>query len=122
MLQTMVRMAASENDREATRNQVLALKASEALLSKELRRITNTQQAAQSKKEQDNEIQQKDKPPDRSTSPDLVFDRIDVIASQNIISPDHINMLSQTHSTLDRRLSGRPQIIPQAIKKEVVDV
>jgi hypothetical protein len=86
----MVRMAASENDREATRNQVLALKASEALLSKELRRITNTQQAAQSKKEQDNEIQQKDKPPGRCKSPDLVFDTIDVIVTQNTISPDHI--------------------------------
>ena len=98
-----------------------ALKASEALISQKLRRITNTQQASQSKKEQDNEIQQKDKPPDRSISPDLVFDSIDVIASQNTISPDHINMLSQTHSTLDRRLSGRPEIIPQEIKKEAVD-
>jgi hypothetical protein len=28
-------------------------------------------------------------------------------------------MLSQTHSTLDRRLSGRPQITPQAIKTEI---
>ncbi len=37
----------------------------------------------------------------------------------NTISPDHINMLSQTHTTLDRRLSGRPQIIPEAIKNEV---
>ena len=52
---------------------------------------------------------------------DLVFDSIDVMASQNTISPDHINMLSQTHATLDRKLSGRPQIIPQAIKKEVVE-
>ena len=57
MLQTMVRMAASEHDREATRNQVQALKTSEALISQELMRITNTKQAAQSKKEQDNEIQ-----------------------------------------------------------------
>jgi hypothetical protein len=30
-------------------------------------------------------------------------------------------MLSQTHATLDRKLSGRPQIIPQAMKKEVVE-
>ena len=119
MLQTMVRMAASERDREATRNQVQALKASEAFISKELRRITDTQQAAQSKREQENEIRQQDKPPDRSKSPDLVFETIDVTASHNTISPDHINMLSQTHSTLDRRLSGRPQIIPQAIKNEV---
>jgi hypothetical protein len=110
MLQTMVGMAASEHDREATRNQVQAIKASEALISKELRRITDTRQAAQSKKEQGNEMQQQDKPPDRSKSPDLVFETIDVIASHNTISPDHINMLSQTHSTLDRRLSGRPQI------------
>ena len=59
MMQTMVRMTSSEHDREATRNQVQALKASEALISQKLRRITNTQQASQSKKEQDNEIQQK---------------------------------------------------------------
>ena len=52
-------------------------------------------------------------------SPDLVFETIDVIASHNIISPDHINMLSQTHSTLDRRLSGRLQITPQVIHTEV---
>jgi hypothetical protein len=119
MLQTMVRMAASEHDREATRSQVQALKASETLISKELRRITEMQQAAQSKKEKTNEIRQQDEPPDRSKSPDLVFETIDVIASHNIISPDHINMLSQTHSTLDRRLSGRLQITPQAIHTEV---
>jgi hypothetical protein len=52
MLQTMVRMEASEHDRESTRNQVQALKASEAFIPKELRRITDTQQAAQSKKGQ----------------------------------------------------------------------
>jgi hypothetical protein len=44
MLQTMVRMAASEHDREATRNQVQT--------------------------------------PERSISPDLIFDSIDVMASQ----------------------------------------
>ena len=115
----MVRMAGSEHDREDTRNQVQVLKASEALISKELRRITETHQAAQTKKEQTNEIRQQDELPDRSKSPDLVFETIDVIASHNSISPDHINMLSQTHSTLDRRLSGRLQITPQGIKTEV---
>ncbi len=118
MLQTMIRMTASEHDREATRSQVQALKASEALISKELR-ITETQQAAQTKKEQTNEIRQQDELPDRSKSPDLVFETIDVIANHNTISPNHINMLSQTHSTLDRRLSGRLQITPQVIKTEV---
>jgi hypothetical protein len=68
-------------------------------------------------KEQDSGIQ-KDKPPERSISPDLIFESIDVMTGHNTISPGHINMLSQTHSTLDRRLSGRPQLIPQAIKKE----
>jgi hypothetical protein len=115
MMQTMVRMTASEHDREATRSQVQDLKASEALISKELRRITETQEAVQSKKEQTNEIRQQDELPARSKSPDLVFETIDVIASHNIISPDHINMLTQTHSTLDRRLSGRLKITPQAI-------
>ncbi len=51
-----------------------SLKASEALISKELRRITDTQQAAQSKREQGNEIRQQDKLPDRYKSPDLVFE------------------------------------------------
>ena len=96
MLQTMVRMAASEHDREATRNQVQALKASEALISQELRKITNMQQTAQSKEEQNDEIRQKDKPPERSISPDLVFDSIDVMTSQNTISPDHIKTESDT--------------------------
>jgi hypothetical protein len=72
--ETMVRLAASEHDRETTRNQVQSLKASEALISKELRRITDTQQAAQSKREQGNEIRQQDKLPDRYKSPDLVFE------------------------------------------------
>ena len=40
MLQTMVRIAASEHDREATRSQVQDLKASETLIPKELRMIT----------------------------------------------------------------------------------
>jgi hypothetical protein len=84
-----------------------------------LRRITETEQTAQSKKEQVNEMRQEDKFPDRSKSPDLVFETIDVIISHNTISPDHINMLIQTHSTVDRRLSGRPQITPQVIKTEV---
>jgi hypothetical protein len=109
-------MTVGEHDREATRNQVQTLKAREALISKELRRITDTHQ---SKREQENEMQQQDKPPDRSKSPDLVFETIDVIENHDTISPDHINMLSQAHTTLDRRLSGRPQIIPEAIKNEV---
>jgi hypothetical protein len=69
-------MAAGEHDREDTRNQVQTLKARETLISKELRRITDTHQ---SKREQENEMQQQDKPPDRSKSPDLVFETIDVI-------------------------------------------
>jgi hypothetical protein len=84
-----------------------------------LRWIMETQQAAQSKKEQTNEMRQQDKLPDRSKPPDLVFETIDVITSHDTINSEHINMLNQTHSTLDCRLSGRPQITPQAIKTEV---
>ena len=117
MLQTMVRLATSEHDRETTKAQVQNLKKSEASISQDLRRITSEKQAAQSEKEQDSGMQRKDKPPDRSISPDLIFESIDVMTGHNTISPGHINMLSQTHPTLDRRLSGRPQ----AIKKEVAD-
>jgi hypothetical protein len=57
--------------------------ASEVLLSQELRRITNGQQAAQTKKEQDSGMQQQDKPPGRSISPYLIFGSIDVMAGNN---------------------------------------
>jgi hypothetical protein len=117
----MVRLASSEHDRETTKAQVQNLMKSEASISQELRRIANEKQAAQSEKERDNGIQQKDKPPERSISPDLIFESIDVMTGHNTISPGHVNMLSQTHSTLDRRLSGRPQMIPHAIKKEDAD-
>jgi hypothetical protein len=50
------------------------LKRSEALISQELRRITNEKQAAQSEKEQDNGIQRKEMPPKRSISPDFIFE------------------------------------------------
>ena len=68
------------------------------------------QQASQSEKEQGNEIQQKGKPPERSKSPDLVFDTIDVIASQDRISPDHIKMISHTHPKLDHKFSKESKV------------
>lgn len=66
----MVRLATSEHDRETTKAQVQNLKKNEASISQELRRITSEKQAAQSEREQDSGMQQKDKPPDRSISPE----------------------------------------------------
>jgi len=34
---------------------------------------------------------------------------MEVMACHKAISPDHIAMLSQTHKTLDRRLSGKEE-------------
>ena len=90
--------------RKTTGTQVQNLKKSEVLISQELMRITTERQASQSKKEQDSGIQQKDKPSDISISLDFIFESIDVMTGQNTISPGHINMLSQTHPTLDHRL------------------
>ena len=61
----------------------------------------------------------KDKPPETCKSPDLIFESIEVATGQNIISPGHINMLAKKHSTLDHRLSGRPQIYPHKTKTEI---
>jgi hypothetical protein len=92
----MVRLATREHDRETTKSQVQNLKRSEALISQELRRITNEKQAAQSEKEQDNGIQRKEMPPKRSISPDFIFEIMEVITGHKAISPDHNAILSQT--------------------------
>ena len=92
----MDRLANSEQDRETTKAQVQNLKKREASISQELRRITNEKQASQSEKEQDSGMQQKDNPPERSISPDLIFESIDVMTGHNTISPGQVNMLSQT--------------------------
>ena len=80
--------------------------------------LASTKQAAQRNQELKNGIQRKDEPTDRSASPDLIFESIDVMAGQNAINPVQCNMLAQTHSTLDCRLSGRPQIDPHSIIDE----
>jgi hypothetical protein len=48
----------------------------------------------------------------------LIFESIDVMAGQNATNPDQFNMLAQAHSTLDCRLSPRPQIDPHTIIDE----